>query len=76
MHNLYPPMPNGTLSTSDMTSYLLKVQNKIANTLHQVHKQCSTDRYMCHLHTCTGENSDDFTSWLLSDEKVAKLTGN
>ena len=34
------------------------------------------DRYINDLMTCTGGNSDDFTSCLLSVKKVAKLTDN
>ena len=48
----------------------------MTNTLHCAQQQCSTNGYMNDLHTCFGNNSNEFVSWLLSIEKVVKSIEN
>ena len=57
-----------------MHVHLLEAQDKIANTLREEEEQRSIDRYMTDLKICT-KHDLKFNSWLLSIEKVSKLTG-
>ena len=57
----------------DMTLHLCEAQDKITCTLQHFQLQYLMDHYMNGLKTCTGDNSDRFTSWLLSVAKVTKL---
>ena len=61
---------------TDMAVHLINIQDKMANALCEVQQLCSTDLYMANLQSCTGDSSKELNSWLLSIEKVSKLTGN
>ena len=71
--NSWPYIPRQQ-TPMDMTSYLLEVQNNVTDTLHKLQQQSSRDSYMNDLQASTVHNPDDLNSWLLSVEKVTKLT--
>ena len=64
---------NRQQKTPDITLCMLEMQDKITNTLPKVQHQSTTDRYMNDLKTCIGHNAEEFSSWLLSVEKVSTL---
>ena len=75
----YPTVSNigsHTPPNPDITSHILQVQGTMTNMLHFVKEQYSKDRYMNDVKTCTGGNSEELLSWLLSIEKVVKLIDN
>ena len=47
-----------------MTSHLLEVQERGTNTLNRIQQQSSIDRYMINKITYTGNNADDFNSYI------------
>ena len=46
----------------------------MANMLRKVQQQSSGDMDMTDLKTCTGHDSEEFITWLLSIDKISKLT--
>ena len=72
IHTLMTPYEQNQPQTMDITSHLLDVQDRVINTLYCIENQCSTECYMKGLKTCTGDDSDEFTSWLLSVVKFLK----
>ena len=57
----------------DITSQFIDAQYKFTDTLHKTQLQ-NLNTYMNGLRTSTVDNQEEFDSWLLSIEKVAKLT--
>ena len=50
------------------------ITSQFKDTLYKTQLQNSKNAYMNDLRTCTVDNQEEFDSWLLSIEKVAKLT--
>ena len=56
-----------------ITSQFIDAQNKLTDTLYKPQLQNYKNTYVSDLRTCTVKNKEEFYSWLLSIEKVAKL---
>ena len=56
---------------------VIKVQNRMANTLHEVEQKSSIYCYMTDLKTCTGDSSEEFNFWFLSikSSKTPQISG-
>ena len=59
-----------TYPNPDLTLQLLQVQAKITRALNSIPLQCSTEWYMNELKSCTSNNLEEFSSWLLSIKSI------
>ena len=59
-----------------MQAHLLEVWDKKVNTLQTVQQESKIDRNMTDVKTCTRHDSEEFNTWLLSIDKVSKMTGH
>ena len=72
----YDKKPYKCSLNADIIVHTIDTQDKMTNILYKVQQQSSKDLYITNFKNCMGGSSEEFTSWLLSIEKVSKSTGN